>query len=450
MNLSASLAPKIASGIDEIDQTWGGLYAGGVYLVFGRNSSGRNHAAHLFLSTGAEAGRKVALVSSARRRDLDIQAAAVGFDLEAALARNRLEVLNLPGPLEWESRDDDTLDAALAELASTVIAAKADRVAVMDFTLPALYESLERLRAGFVRFMRSIESVESTLVLTMPEPASDHGRAVLDVLSTCMTGVVHTSLVRTEQDSVRRQLSLIPEVGHVTRRADRLWNLEEIVALADRVATPPALAERAPETFRAREAEIARVAAGESTGSAVRDEDVDAAPDADDVASDDGAEYGESGVAASATAIGEAAVQDAAGRLFDDRGEFAAELDRHFHAQAEGDIPFLLIAMRIDSPGEQDRESVEFEFMIDVVRSSLKESDAVFSDLVHERLVVLLERGDSDEGQKFFGRLRDTLRVEAPHHADRLLHSVSAIVVPDGTPFGGAGEFLEYVLDDDR
>jgi KaiC/GvpD/RAD55 family RecA-like ATPase len=462
MTRSASIAPKISSGIDEIDQSWGGLFAGGIYLVFGRSSSGRNHAAHLFLRAGADAGRKIALGSPTRRRDLEIQAAAVGLDLGGAARAGQLDVFSLRGVADLESLDDDRLDAAIQNLADEVTRSGADRVALLDFTLPAQYESLQRMRAGFERFVRLLEGAESTVLITMPEPASEQARDVLDFVSTCMTGVVHTRLVRTDQDVVRRQLSLIPEIGHVTRRIDRLWNLDEVVALADRLAPPPAAAptpveirglpsetgpkvtQRVATTSHTEYDSEAPARPGQDHETQETGLDAEMPPEEDADAPEELIDTDPSASAAAAPAL----KSGTPGRLFDDREEFLAELQHHFGLHSSEDIPFLLLAMRIDGGKEQESESVEFEFMIDVVRNCLNPRDAVFSDLVNERLVVILEAADSDEAQKFFGRLRDTLRHEAPHHADRLLHAVSAIVVPNGKPFDSAQDFLRYVLDD--
>ena len=90
----------------------------------------------------------------------------------------------------------------------------------------------------------------------------------------------------------------------------------------------------------------------------------------------------------------------------------------------------------------------DFDFLMDLVREELNLHDDMLVDPEDERLVVLLSDSRPEDAQKFFARLKERLRAESPQQADHLLHSVSAIVVPDGRPFQTADEFLEYALDE--
>ncbi len=131
-----------------------------------------------------------------------------------------------------------------------------------------------------------------------------------------------------------------------------------------------------------------------------------------------------------------------------DREAFRELLQRHFLERDLNDTPFLLLAMRMDRTSRKTVRPFEFEFILDLVSESLREQDAMLADMEHERLVVLLANSRPEEAQNFFSQLKNRLRQDTPQQADHLLHSVSAIVVPDGRPFQTAEEFLSYALDE--
>jgi hypothetical protein len=123
-------------------------------------------------------------------------------------------------------------------------------------------------------------------------------------------------------------------------------------------------------------------------------------------------------------------------------------LQQHFLRRDVNGTPFLLIAMRMDRSQERSARPFDFEFILDLVSEVLRDQDDMFVDLDRERLIVLLADSRPEAAQRFFAQLKNRLREEAPQQADHLLHSVSAIVVPDGRPFQNAEEFLTYALDE--
>lgn len=102
----------------------------------------------------------------------------------------------------------------------------------------------------------------------------------------------------------------------------------------------------------------------------------------------------------------------------------------------------------MDRPDKKMARPFDFDFLMDLVREELRRGDDMLVNIDEERMVVLLANSRADQAQRFFARLKDRLRKESPVQADHLLHSVSAIVVPDGQPFQKAGEFLTYALDE--
>jgi len=133
---------------------------------------------------------------------------------------------------------------------------------------------------------------------------------------------------------------------------------------------------------------------------------------------------------------------------YTDRDTFRTRLKDHFQGREALHEPFLLLALRMDRSEGRESRPFDFDFLMDLVREELHVHDDMLAEPEDERLVVLLADSRPEDAQDFFSRLKERLRAESPRQADHLLHSVSAIVVPDGRPFQTADEFLAYALDE--
>jgi KaiC/GvpD/RAD55 family RecA-like ATPase len=150
-------------------------------------------------------------------------------------------------------------------------------------------------------------------------------------------------------------------------------------------------------------------------------------------------------VAAPAPVLEETVVQNPSSP---DREEFGVQLQQQFLRRDLNNTPFLLIALRMDRSSGRSPRPFDFEFILDLTSASVRPEDRLLVDLAQERLIALLPDSRPEEAQVFFNKLKERLKQEAPQQADHLLHSVSAIVVPDGRPFNSAEEFLAYALDE--
>lgn len=133
---------------------------------------------------------------------------------------------------------------------------------------------------------------------------------------------------------------------------------------------------------------------------------------------------------------------------YTNREAFRVRLQKQFTNRDVLHQPFLLLALRMDRSAQSTARPFDFDFLMDLVGEELRGQDDMLANIDLERLVVYLGDSRPEEAQSFFTRLKDRLRQESPLQADHLLHSVSAIVVPDGRPFQNAVEFLAYALDE--
>lgn len=233
---AALFAPKLLTGVEPVDRAWGGFYRGGSYLVYGRVASGRDLLTLRFVQAGAFAGESCLFISPARPKDLMIQAASIGFNLRAAYEAGHVKLLRIPPSLSNPDGDDEGILRALRDLVAIVRQHRPQRLVVNDFMPFVLFRSFERLRAAVVEMLEHTDVLDMTMLIVMSEPGNDQSRRIVEFVGGQMTGVVHIEAVGDAAESTERRLTLLPNIGHLRRRAVELWDLEELTE-----ALPPPL-----------------------------------------------------------------------------------------------------------------------------------------------------------------------------------------------------------------
>ena len=128
------------------------------------------------------------------------------------------------------------------------------------------------------------------------------------------------------------------------------------------------------------------------------------------------------------------------------RDAFGLRLQQHYHQHAVNETPFLLIAMRSDGAAAP---SLDFALFYDCVSQLLSKDDDWLVDFEGHRLIVLMPHSRINTAQRFFSRLKVRLLDAAPQQAQDYLHTMSAIVVPNGESFQNAEDFLAVALEEE-
>ncbi|MEZ4696295.1 MAG: ATPase domain-containing protein [Rhodothermales bacterium] len=458
MSEKNEFAAKITSGLDVVDRAWGGLFKGGSYLVYGRVSNGRGLLALAFEQAGVALGERAMFVSSAREKDLQIQSTAIGFNVISA---NENSLFRHVRTRDLAPSNPESASARIEHLTELILDFRPARLVVND--LVSLINvgtelSLGEFRNHFVELLERIEPIETTAVFTLPEPGNDSARKLAEFIMSRCAGAIHVGA--RERDSEGYKLTLLPQLGHVTRRTVVSWPLHDVVSrfedvegsyralMQQRHAALAQLKNRSDSAVVEREPSREPTSHREPPMSETTD--TVQASTLDDLAT--GLGLGEAFPTSLTLEEAQSRRQvrrDAPRRSptdFQNRARFAESLKGQFSQLATGGAPFLLVAMRVD-PTREPVRPFDFEFLSGVVLETLRSADDAFVDLQKERLVLLFPGSNADDSQEFFSRVRSRLREDAPQQAAHLLNLVSAIVVPNGNPFSSADAFLNYVLD---
>ena len=539
---SVNFAPKHLSGIDVIDDPWGGLYRGGSYLVYGRAASGRGLLTLMFARTGAAFSEPTLFVSPDRQKDLMIQAASIGFNLRQAHDTGIVRLMRVPPLMNLQNMGDDGVSKALWDLVTLIRRHRPTRLVMNDFMPFVAFRSFDRFRSEFIQFLEQIDSLDTTTMLVMPEPANPQSARVIEFMASQMTGSIHIELAEDAGNTTKRRISLIPHIGHIKRQVVDYWDLEDLVKpgveMVPAASETPAVDE-GPIFTASEPLPFAEAPASESEPVAVnpyqpsahvesvfqpekpaptppvqplppvhqvppvppvpqtppaphpsqfteqaspvqpvmppivpvptfnpertRETPMPQAPSpvppqlAASHSPQQEPSFGQMPPSTEVPGGSTAEVPptpdfEPASRHqeldFTDRLAFRSRLQMQFSNRDVLHQPFLLLALRMDRSGQTESRPFDFDFLMDLVGEELRTQDDMLANTELERLVVYLDDSRPEEAQSFFTRLKDRLRRESPMQADHLLHSVSAIVVPDGRPFQSAGEFLNYALDE--
>ncbi len=448
-------APKLLSGIDVIDDGWGGLYRGGSYLVYGRAISGRGLLSLMFTQTGTLLGEQCLLISPERPRDLMIHAASIGFDLRKAHETGRVKLMRIPPVFSLQNAGDDGVSRALHDLVTIIRQHQPGRVVISDFTPFVLFKSFDRLRTEFIQMLDEIEPLNTTVMIGMSEPASRRSDEVIEFIKTQMTGSIHLELEQDDDTNTRRRITLIPNIGHFKRLVQESWDLESLVDSGEKISAAVRMLPETPRTPAPSQIKPAFPSsappASEPASPPAEPTVASSTPPAPIATETRPAPTRPRSTVVTTNVIVPPPVApkpSEAKNIFTSRSAFAEHLRVQFTARDEQDTPFLLLALRMDPSTKRGARPFDFEFILDLVGESLRPQDALLAGTDHERLVVSLGDSRPEEAQNFFARLKNRLREDAPEQSDHLLHAVSAIVVPDGRPFQNAEEFLAYALDE--
>ena len=396
---SLTYIPKILSGIDVIDTTWGGLYQGGSYICYGHATSGRGLLGMLFLRTGILLEEKGLFIAPGRPQDWFIQASSVQFDLEEARETGLVHTVWIPATVTPQQASDDRGEQVMDDLFRIIERGNVERVVINDFVPFLQFYSFERFCEAFTTFIERLENVSSTVLIMMPDTINTGSRQIVDFMRNHLTGSIHISAGDDGEAPVR--LTLVPGVGHVERATFDDWEIP---------INPPSEPLSDPQS---------------SPGS-IRVEESTSAD-------------GTAGARLTASSFEDVAVSHEG---------FVNRLNDLFKRRAlKGDTEFLLVALRVEGHHQELDSAVIQERLIPVIEDIVAEPGDLLLDSERRRIIALLPGADADGVQSFFEMIQGKLSEKDPEMAAQLPHVVSAVVVPNGQPFENPQDFLAYALE---
>ncbi len=207
----------IQSGISLVDNTWGGFYQGGTYLLIGARKSGRTLMALQYALECANQKEVCLYFTSMRPKDLMIHAASIDFDLQHYMNKNLIIVVRVapPSDLYGVGNPDDFLVEYLNDIVTVVDQYQPNKIVFDELTPFIGFNNINLLQDVFVRTTESIEENGITSLFVIGDPATSLANSIVDALATYSTGIIF--LQKNDDETTSNQggvITITPNIGH--------------------------------------------------------------------------------------------------------------------------------------------------------------------------------------------------------------------------------------------
>jgi circadian clock protein KaiC len=206
----------LPSGISLVDNTWGGFYRGGTYLLLGPRKSGRTLIGLQYAMECAKQKEVCLFFTSMRPKDLMIHAASIDFDLQQYMNQNLIIVVRVapPSDLYEAGNPDDFLVEYLNDIVTVVDQYQPNKIVFDELTPFIGFENTNLLRDVFRRTTESIEDNAITSLFILGDPATPAAKNVADVLAETATGIIYLQKHEDQERNQGGKITITPNVGH--------------------------------------------------------------------------------------------------------------------------------------------------------------------------------------------------------------------------------------------
>jgi len=205
----------INTGISIVDESWGGFYRGGTYVLIGPRKSGRTTIGLQYAMAGIQQKEVCLYFTSMRPKDLMILAASVDFDLQTHMDNGELIVVKVTPPLDvYESGNPDNyLVEYLNDIVNVVEQYQPARLVFDELTYFVGFENIGLLQQAFLRTIESIEDKNVTSLYVLGEPATPFAQNIVDNIVQYTTAIIY--LQKVEGGRVQGgKATITPNIGH--------------------------------------------------------------------------------------------------------------------------------------------------------------------------------------------------------------------------------------------
>jgi len=206
----------IHSGISFIDETWGGLYRGGTYLLVGPRKSGKTLIGLQFAKECVNQQEVCLYFTVMKPKDLMINASSIDFDLQHFMKMNQVIVIRVNPPPETEPDIDKYLEGYLLDIVSVVEQYQPSKIIFDELTPFVGYKDIGKLKEIFLQTCEAIEDFGITSLFVLGEPVSADAKNIIDLLIENTTGLIQLKKKQDSEDiPLGGKVTIVPNVGHI-------------------------------------------------------------------------------------------------------------------------------------------------------------------------------------------------------------------------------------------
>ena len=210
--------PLLQSGIELVDQAWGGFYKGGTYLLVGPRKSGRTLLGLQYAMQTARQKEICLYFTTMRPKDLMIHAASIDFDLQSYMNQNLIIVVRVASPLDLSDMrsPDEYLIEYFKDIVTVVNQFSPNRIIFDEITPYLGFTNLELLQNAFLQTLETIEEKNIISLFVIGEPATPVAQSIVDLLAQQVTGTIYLQKkpLQVEGKLQGGKITITPNIGH--------------------------------------------------------------------------------------------------------------------------------------------------------------------------------------------------------------------------------------------
>jgi|WetSurMetagenome_2_1015567.scaffolds.fasta_scaffold21253_2 KaiC/GvpD/RAD55 family RecA-like ATPase len=218
------------SGIDLVDQAWGGFYKGGTYILQGPHKSGRTL---LGLQSAMQAvnQKEICLYfTTMRPKDLMIQAASIGFDLQMYMNQNLIIVVRVASPVDISEmkNPDEYLKEYFTDIVKVIQQYNPNRIIFDELTPYLSFSNINYLNNVFIQTLETIEEKNVISLFILGEPITPLAEAISESLGQQVTGTIYLQKKSQKAEGKFQGgvITIIPNIGHNEGQFSANYNIE--------------------------------------------------------------------------------------------------------------------------------------------------------------------------------------------------------------------------------
>ncbi len=219
----------VRTGISLVDNSWGGFYRGGTYLLIGPHKSGRTLLGLQYALECAKQKEVCLYFTSMRPKDLMIHAASIDFDLQQYMNQNLIIVVRVAPPTDLYEvpNPDEFLVEYLNDIVTVVDQYQPNKIVFDELTPFIGFRNVGLLQNAFAQTTETIEDAGITSFFILGDPATPAAKQIVDSLAEYSTGVIY--LQKNEPGVGKAQggrMTITPNVGHTEGQFSSNYSVE--------------------------------------------------------------------------------------------------------------------------------------------------------------------------------------------------------------------------------
>jgi len=202
---------KILTGFSFLDHKWGGVYSGGNYFIFGSRKTGKTVLALKIIEYFSQSNYNTLLLTSERRKSLEIQASSVYFDINEAEKNGVLQIKKIDDSVN----NLDKIKQLIQESNPSLI--------IID---EIINQKLNNIWDNYIELIEFLEDSQLTSFIISSIPTDEKSKLFVKNIAKNSTGIIQ--LQKSSHRNYSGTITLKPNVGHFEGEFETTFKVEPI------------------------------------------------------------------------------------------------------------------------------------------------------------------------------------------------------------------------------